>query len=50
MNASVLQLRQLLREKFPGLATRAAGEQVKMFLPKPFTTKTLLDALNQVLA
>ena len=29
---------------------RAASEQVKAFLPKPFTTKTLLEVLNQVLA
>lgn len=29
---------------------RAASEQVKWFLPKPFTTKLLLEALNQVLA
>ncbi|MDP2053924.1 MAG: ATP-binding protein [Acidobacteriota bacterium] len=31
-------------------AARAASEQVKVFLPKPFTTKTLLEALNHVLA
>lgn len=31
-------------------AARAASEQVKVFLPKPFTTKTLLAALNHVLA
>ncbi|MDP2321002.1 MAG: ATP-binding protein [Acidobacteriota bacterium] len=31
-------------------AAREASEQVKVFLPKPFTTKTLLEALNQVRA
>ncbi len=31
-------------------AARAASDQVKAFLPKPFTTKTLREALNHVLA
>lgn len=31
-------------------AAREASQQVKLFLPKPFATKMLLDSLNQVLA
>ena len=31
-------------------SARAASAQVKHFLPKPFTTKMLLEALNQVMA